>query len=78
MKGAGVLSNHCSKAIGVELKMIALDKNDTPIASKDFWPASVQNIPPGDYTFTLDHHIDYDPRIKAFSLEPIRVREWNR
>lgn len=76
MKGVAVLTNYCSEAVGVQLKLVALDKSGAPVAAKDFWPASIDNIPPGDYTFSLDYVIEYDRNIKSFTLQPIRVERW--
>lgn len=76
MKGVGVLTNRCSQPVGVQLKMVAYDKSGNPVAVNDSWPASVNNIPPGDYIFSLDTWIDYNPAIKTFTLQPISVRQW--
>jgi hypothetical protein len=76
MKGVAVLTNTCNEPIGVQVKIVGLDKSGAPVASRDLWPASVSNIPPGDYTFSLDHYLDYDPAMKTFTLEPIRVTRW--
>jgi len=76
MQGVAVLTNGCPDATGVELKIVALDSAGAPVAAKDFWPASINNIPPGDYTFSLDHTLQHDARMKSFTLEPIRVKRW--
>lgn len=76
MNGVAVLTNGCNDAVGVQVKLVALDKAGAPVASSDFWPASVRNIPPGDYTFSLDHTMQYDKAIKSFTLEAISVKRW--
>lgn len=76
MKGVGVLVNRCSEAVGVQLKLVAEDGSGNPVAASDFWPASTTNIPPGEYTFSLDSHLEHDPRIRRFSLAPIAVEKW--
>lgn len=76
MKGVAVLTNRCKEPVGVEVKITGYDKSDSPVATRELWPASVQNIPPGDYTFSLDHYLDYDPSIKKFDLAPIAVKQW--
>jgi hypothetical protein len=78
MKGVAVLTNKCKDPIGVEVKIIGLDTKGNPVAARDLWPASTSNIPPGDYTFSLDTWLDYDPDIKKFSLQAVRVRQWRR
>lgn len=77
-RGAAVLTNSCSEPVGVQLKIIGLDSKGTTIAVNDFWPASVINIPPGDYAFSLDTKLDYDPRLKRFRLEVISVENWGK
>jgi hypothetical protein len=78
IKGVAVLINQCSESVGVQIKITAFDKAGAPIATRDLWPASTRNIPPGDYTFSLDQWLDYDPEMKKFELTPIRVKQWRR
>lgn len=76
MKGVAVLNNGCAEPVGVQVKITAPDASGAPVAARDLWPASVSNIPPGDYTFSLDHYLEYDSRIKSFTVQPITVRQW--
>jgi hypothetical protein len=76
MKGVAVLTNRCSEPAGVQLKMTAYDRTGAPVATRELWPANTRNIPPGDYTFSLDQWLDYDPEMKTFDLVPIEVRQW--
>ena len=76
MKGVAVLTNNCAEAVGVQIKITGFDSTGAPVATRDLWPASVRNIPPGDYTFSLDQWLDYDPEIKKFGLQPIEVKQW--
>lgn len=76
MKGVAVMNNGCSEAIGVQIKIIGHDKAGAPVSAKDTWPASVQNIPPGEYVFSLDTFLDYDAEIRSFSIQPIQVKRW--
>ena len=76
LEGVAVLTNTCSEPVGVQLKITSLDKAGNPVSTRDFWPASIKNIPPGDYTFTLDQALDYNPAIKSFEISPIDVRKW--
>jgi hypothetical protein len=71
--GVAVLTNNCSSAIGVQLKLTGFDKAEEPVATTDFWPASIDDIPPGDYTFSLDSMLRYEPGIVTFSMTPIKV-----
>lgn len=76
MKGVAVLTNRCSEPVGVQIKVTAYDKSGAPVATRDLWPASINNIPPGDYTFSLDQWLDYDPAIKTFDLRPVAIKHW--
>lgn len=76
LKGVAVLSNNCPSATGVQVKIVGYDKQGNPVATRDLWPASINNIPPGDFTFTLDGFLDYDKSITNFKLEPIAVKTW--
>jgi hypothetical protein len=76
MKGIAVLTNRCADPIGIQIKITGYDKTGAPVATHDLWPASVKNILPGDYTFSLDQYLDYDPSIKKFDVIPIDIRHW--
>lgn len=60
----------------MQIKITGYDKKGAPMATRDLWPASVKNIPPGDYTFSLDTWLDYEPGMKSFELEPIDIKRW--
>lgn len=77
MKGIAVLANRCAEPVGVQLKITGYDRAGTPIATRDLWPASVGNIPPGDYPFSLDQWLKYDPEIRSIGLTPISIRRWH-
>jgi hypothetical protein len=76
MHGVAVLENSCAEPIGVQVQIIAYDKSGSPVATSEAWPASTRNIPPGRYTFSLDHYLDYEPSITHFDLKPIEVNQW--
>jgi RNA polymerase subunit RPABC4/transcription elongation factor Spt4 len=76
LQGVGVLQNNCSEAVGVQIKITAYDKNNSPLATRDMWPASIRNIPPGAYEFSIDQWIDYDPAAKSFALTPIAIKKY--
>ncbi len=75
-KGAGRLRNTCAFPIGVELKITALDRRGAPVAVKQFWPASVENIAPGEFSFSLDEVLSFDSRIDRFTVVPVTVQRW--
>ena len=78
MQGVATLENNCAEAVGVQIQITAYDKDDSPVSTSELWPASVRNIPPGSYTFSLDQYLKYDPSISSFSLKPIDVRQWEK
>jgi hypothetical protein len=71
LKGVAVLTNRCSESIGLQVKITGYDKAGNPVATRDLWQASISNILPGDYTFSLDHWLDYDSDITKFDLVSI-------
>lgn len=76
MKGVAVLTNRCAVPVGVQVKITGYDQSGLPVATRELWPASVRNIQPGDYTFSLDRYLDYDPSIEKIDLVPISVKQW--
>lgn len=75
-KGVGVLKNKCPIPIGVQIQITGTDSGGKPISSRELWPASVRNIPPGDYTFSMDGYIEPDPRVDSFTVQVVDIREW--
>jgi len=75
LKGVAVLTNKCNQATGVELQIIGYDEDKIPVATRNLWPASVNNIAPGDYTFSVDSWLEYNPSIKSFTLQPVRIQQ---
>ena len=76
MRGVAVLTNRCTEPFGVEMKITGFDKAGAPMATRELWPASVRNIAPGDYTFSLDMWLEYQPGMVSFELSPVRVQQW--
>jgi hypothetical protein len=75
--GAATLINHCAIPIGVQVKATARDSGGNLVTVKDhWWPASVKNIPPGDFSFSLQGMLDYDPAIKSIELSVSEVKQW--
>jgi hypothetical protein len=75
--GVATLINHCQIPIGVQTKLTARDSSGNVVAVKDgSWPASVSNIPPGEYSFSIDTWLDYDPAIKTIEMSVSGVRQW--
>jgi len=76
MKGIAVLNNGCAEAVGVQIKIIGYDNAGAPVSTRDLWPASISNIPTGDYTFSLDGWLSYEPDMVKFKLKPTKVTRW--
>lgn len=78
MTGVATLVNGCAEATGVQVQITGYDKFDSPVSTNELWPASVRNIPPGSYTFSLDQYLKYDPAITSFGLKAIDVTQWKK
>lgn len=76
LEGIGVMNNGCAEAVGVQVKITSYDNNGGAVATREMWPASVRNIPPGTYEFSIDQWLDYDPTAKSFILTPVAVKRW--
>ncbi len=76
LTGIAVLKNNCREAVGVQIKITAYAKDGSPLATRELWPASVRNIPPGNFEFSLDQWLDYQPAMHNFKLFVVDVRRW--
>lgn len=74
--GAGTLINHCDIPIGVRIKLTGRDGGGNLVAVKEGWPASVSNIAPAEYSFSIDTWLDYDPAIKSIEMSVSEVKQW--
>ncbi len=75
LKGVAVITNRCPTPARIEMQFTAFDNAGNPVATNKLWPASVNTIPPGDYTFSLDSWLEFDPLAKSFDLSVASVRE---
>lgn len=76
----GQLVNKCSDGTGVQIRVTLRDDEGNVLLIGDFWPASVQNIPPGNrrgFTYVVSP-ADQNPRHNAsgVSVEVSAVRKW--
>ena len=78
MTGVATLVNSCSESTGAQIQITAYDKQDSPVSTSEHWPASIRNIPPGSYTFSLNQWLEYDPTITSFDLKVIDVNKWKK
>lgn len=77
ISGVAVLNNSCSTPVGVQLKLTGYDKDDAPVATVEYWPASIRNLAPGDYVSSAPRQFHYDARIARFELQVIDTRKWD-
>lgn len=76
LEGVAVLRNNCAEAVGVQIKISGYDTKKQVLATRELWPASVRNIAPGDFEFSLDTWLNYDPSMKSFALSVVSVKRW--
>lgn len=74
--GTGTLNNSCAFPVGVQLKLTGYDENNIPVDIKEFWPASIRNIPIGEYNFKMPKSFDYSVDITRFSIEVVDIKVW--
>lgn len=71
----GEIKNIGNISGGPKIEAIARDSQGILIASKTFWPNSVQNILPGS-SCGIKHHITEDRRAKTIEVKVISVDKW--
>ncbi len=76
MEGSATLTNACAVPSGAQLKIVGLNANNKPIASRNFWPESIRNIPVGKTVVSLDQALDHNSEITQITLEVIDTRVW--
>ncbi|WP_315707397.1 hypothetical protein [Brenneria uluponensis] len=76
LRGAATIYNGCTRPVGIQMKISSYDRNRNIVSVQDFWPANIDNIPVGEYSFSLDMKLRYDKRIESFRLSPVSITEW--
>ena len=76
----GELTNRCSDATGVRIRITLRDDEGTVLLTGDFWPAGGRNIPARDrrgFTYVVSP-ADRNPsrRATALTVEVSAVRTW--
>ena len=73
----GEIKNNCTTVTGVRLRLDIRDTNGKLVTSSKFWPASVNNIPPGD-TETIEELFPPDEvgGGEKFTIRAIEVKKW--
>lgn len=75
LKGAAVLKHACPEPVGIQVRIVGMDKAGEPIAARELWPFSTREIPPGTHTFSLENWLDYDPDVATFELQAVHVTQ---
>ena len=74
LKGVATLTNKCRESVIVEAKIIGYAPGMKPVAARDFYPGGSNSIPPGEFVFSLDGMLEYDPEIYVFYVKAIGGR----
>lgn len=71
----GEIKNNGNIPGGPKVEVIARDSQGMLIASKQFWPNSINNISPGS-SCGIKYHITEDTRAKTIEMKVISVNSW--
>ena len=70
----GEVTNTCAEPTGVQLQVIYRDASGGVVDVDEGWPASTNNIPPGDYAFKMMSRAI--AQVKAADIRVIAVQRW--
>jgi hypothetical protein len=73
----GELKNVGTIAAGAQIEVIARDANGKLVDSAKFWPASINNLPPGEST-GFRYAITSDPAAVRLEWKIIEARVWTK
>lgn len=71
----GELKNAGTTAAGAEIEAIARDAGGVLVGSKQFWPNSIKNIPPGG-TVGIKYHITDNRAAVAMEVKVVQAKIW--
>ena len=74
LKGEAMVTSRCEELIGIQVRLTALDANGAALVQLERWPWDISRIAGGTHTFSINHWIEYDPRIRDFRIEAIGVK----
>ncbi len=77
LKGSATLTHRCADPMGVQVRIVGLAKDGSPVAVSEKWPFSIRNVPAGPQPFSIDGWLDHDDEIVKFTLEPVQVHHWS-
>lgn len=71
---AGRIVNRCVVSTGVQLKFIFYGPGRSLLSAQDVWPASISNIPPGDYPFQFS--VEKLEGLEHLEVRTLKVQRW--
>lgn len=76
LDGVVTVNNKCEDSVGFMVQLKSLDANGKAISVDEIWPASIRNIPPGEYDFSLKNRLPYSDQIDKIQVRVIDVKKW--
>jgi len=70
----GLVTNHCARGTGVQLKFTAYGRDGDVVTSSDFWPDSISNIPVN--TVFPFEWVQPVGDFQKYTVEVIDVKRW--
>lgn len=74
-RGVAVLNNRCAAPVSVKVKITGYDKKGLPTSTYDFWVNGGNKIAPGNYPFSLDYKLSFDPDMKRYDLIAVDIQQ---
>jgi len=78
LRGSAVVVNRCAEAVGIQVKLIAWDRDDEKVAVSQYWPFGRSDVPPGEHEFSIGSRIGYKREIAKFTIESAGVIRWGQ
>jgi len=75
LRAVGEVRNNGDIAMGVQIQLIARDKNGEIVESQKIWPNSITNIQPGR-TCSIEYTVTRDRRAVGLEGSVIDVKVW--
>jgi hypothetical protein len=73
-RGSALLTSRCDESAAVQIRLVGHDASGAPIAVREMWPYSISNVPPGEFPFSIDLWLKYQPDIRGFDIAVTQVR----
>jgi len=76
LRASGEVQVRCDHAVGVRLRLRALDASGEAVAIGEMWPFGRRNVPPGVHEVSFDQRVGHDPAIADFAAIVTGVVRW--